>query len=149
MSGGAELFFVDTNVLLYSMDSAEPAKRELAREWMQVLWESRSGRLSWQVLNEFYANAVGKLRQPTARARESVEALVLWQPAGFGIGIMQRAWHWGDRAGVPFWDASILASAESMGCGYLLSEDFQEGREFSGVTVVNPFHSAPAGFFPS
>src|ERR1039458_1053740 len=128
MSVDAETFFVDTNVLLYSMDSVDRAKRERARQWMQALWETDSGRLSWQVLNEFYANAVGKMKIQPLRARENVETLTLWQPAGFGIGLIQRAWHWIDRAGLPFWDASIVAAAESTGCRYLLSEDFQEGR---------------------
>ena len=49
-----------------------------------------------------------------------------------------------DRAGIPYWDSLIVAAAEVAGCSYLLSEDFQEGRKFGSVTVVNPFHSSPS-----
>ena len=48
-----------------------------------------------------------------------------------------------DRAGVSYWDALILASAEGQGCHGLLSEDFQPGREYGPVRVVNPFVTDP------
>jgi predicted nucleic acid-binding protein len=37
----------------------------------------------------------------------------------------------------------IVAAAEQTGCRYLLSEDFQAGRRFGDVTVVNPFETGP------
>jgi predicted nucleic acid-binding protein len=138
-----ERFFVDTNVLLYSFDPADRAKQELAHRWVDKLWQSGAGRLSWQVLNEFYANAVRKLRVPVQGVRTTVETLAQWQPIGFGLGVVQRAWYWADKAGVPYWDSLIVASAETAGCAYLLSEDFQTGRKFGDVTVVNPFRQGP------
>jgi predicted nucleic acid-binding protein len=51
-----------------------------------------------------------------------------------------------DRASVSYWDALIVAAAETAGCGYLLSEDFQAGRKFDDLTVVNPFLTAPDNF---
>ena len=113
---------------------------------MEALWNADSGRLSWQVLNEFYSNAVGKLKTPVARARENVETLALWQPTDFGLGLLHRAWYWSDRGGLAYWDSLILAAAETSGCKYLLSEDFQAGRKFGDLTVVNPFLSGPEEF---
>jgi predicted nucleic acid-binding protein len=49
----ADRYFVDTNLLLYSVDSAEARKQERAWEWLQPLWEQGLGSLSWQVLREF------------------------------------------------------------------------------------------------
>jgi predicted nucleic acid-binding protein len=49
-----------------------------------------------------------------------------------------------DRAGIPYWDALILAAAETAGCRRLLSEDFQEGRRFGTIEVVTPFRSDPS-----
>src|ERR1035437_5101388 len=143
MSAGAERFFVDTNVLLYSLDPADPAKQRMAHQWMQVLWSDGAGRVSWQVVNEFYSNGVRKLRQDVGALRAQVETLARWEPVGFGLGIVHRAWYWMDKAGLPYWDALILAAAESADCRYLLSEDFQEGRKFGDITVVNPFRSSP------
>ncbi|HEY2016930.1 MAG TPA: PIN domain-containing protein [Bryobacteraceae bacterium] len=138
--------FVDTNVLLYSFDPADPLKHELAKRWVAELWSSSRGRLSWQVLNEFYANAARKLKMPGAAARDAVKTFALWQPLGFDMGNMQRAWYWMDRAGVSYWDGLILGSAEELGCRWLLSEDFQAGRKYGSVQVVNPFETDPAGF---
>jgi predicted nucleic acid-binding protein len=139
-------FFVDTNVLLFEHDQRNPAKRRAAHDWLGLLWEREAGRLSWQVLNEFYANAIGKIGAPAPVARRAVEAYSLWNPASFSLGMLHRAWHWMDKAGVPYWDSLIVAAAETTNCAYLLSEDFQEGREFGGITVVNPFESMPEAF---
>jgi predicted nucleic acid-binding protein len=140
------LFFVDTNVLLYCIDEKDAERRALARSWRDRLWESKAGRLSWQVLSEFYWNATGKMRARASIVRRSVEDYSLWEPSGIGLGLVHRAWNWMDEAGVPYWDALILASAETAGCAFLLSEDFQTGRQFGGVTVVSPFQSRPEEF---
>ena len=147
MSEAGDRCFVDTNVLLYSFDPAGAAKHMLARRWLNFLWSAGSGRISWQVLNEFYANAVRKTGVPTATARKSVEALAAWQPMGVHIALVRRAWHWMDHAGLSYWDSLILAAAESLGCRWLLSEDFQAGRRFGSVEVVNPFQAEPKQFF--
>lgn len=58
-------FFVDTNVLLYERDQRKPAKRRAAHDWLGVLWEREAGRVSWQVLNEYYANAPAPVARRT------------------------------------------------------------------------------------
>jgi hypothetical protein len=72
MSAG-DGFFVDSNVLLYSVDPIESAKRVRATEWLEALWMAGAGRLRWQVLHEFYWNAVRKMRLEPAKAREMVK----------------------------------------------------------------------------
>jgi predicted nucleic acid-binding protein len=69
--------FVDANVLLYARDAFEPMKQSVAADLMNGLWELRSGRLSYQVLQEYYYNATRRLRPglPEAIAREDVRAL--------------------------------------------------------------------------
>jgi predicted nucleic acid-binding protein len=143
MSDAKPLLFLDTNVLLYWLDTKDVAKQQMARKWVLAVWEAGQGRVSWQVLNEFYSNAVGKLRAPVREARAMVEVFVQLTAGEFGLPLIRRAWHWIDSAGISYWDASILASAEIAGCSYLLSEDFQTGRKFGEVTVVNPFKASP------
>jgi predicted nucleic acid-binding protein len=36
-------------------------------------------------------------------------------------------------------DAAIVEAAREAGCATLLSEDLQDGMDFAGVLVVNPF----------
>jgi predicted nucleic acid-binding protein len=122
------------------------AKQRVAHDWVGVLWAHGAGRLSWQVLNEFYANAIGKFGAPAGVVRRAVDAYSVWNPAGFGLGMLHRAWYWMDKAGVSYWDSLIVAAAETMNCKYLLSEDFQEGREFAHIAVVDPFRSGPEAF---
>jgi predicted nucleic acid-binding protein len=137
-------FFLDTNVLIYWIDTADEAKRRSARAWVATLWENGTGRTSWQVLNEFYSNATRKIGTPKRDVRLIVEAYAEWAPVGLGLDLVQQAWAWMDRANLAYWDALILAAAESTGCRYLLSEDFQEDRTYGAVRVINPFRSDPA-----
>jgi predicted nucleic acid-binding protein len=60
---------------------------------------------------------------------------------------LRRAWYWVDRADLSYWDGLILAAAESLHCRCLLSEDFQGGRTYGTVTIVNPFEIDPESFF--
>ena len=147
MSDAGSLLFVDTNLLLYTLDSTNLAKQAAALSWRDALWQHRAGRLSWQVLHEFYANATGKMGSPAATVRLMVESYAQWQTIGFSLPLVKRAWHWVDRAGISYWDALILAAAERSACEWLLSEDFQDGRKYGTVRVVNPFRTEPDRFF--
>jgi predicted nucleic acid-binding protein len=135
--------FVDTNVLLCSFDSRDPVKRAKAGNWLEYLWRTGAGRISWQVLHEFYANAGRKLGVPALEAREAVDAFSRWRPGGMSLSVVERGWYWMDRAQLSWWDSLILASAERLGCSMLLSEDFQAGCNFDGVRVVSPFEQSP------
>lgn len=147
MPAGGDRFFVDTNVLLYCLDSRAPEKQSLAAAWCDALWRRDAARLSWQVLNEFYSNAIRRIGTPAGVARAAIETYLAWRPVDFTGDLLRRAWHWTDRGGVSYWDGLILASAERSGSQWLLSEDFQAGRKYGAVTVVNPFETAPDGFF--
>lgn len=139
-------FFFDTNILLYWLDANTPLKQRIAGEWLAAVWEMERGRVSWQVVHEFYSNAVHKLGVPAKTVRAAVEKWAQWEPQAPSLAAMQRAWHWCDAAQVHFWDALIVAAAEQAGCRWLLSEDFQAGRKFGNLTVVNPFAHAPSEF---
>lgn len=133
--------FIDTNILLYARDGSQPAKQPIAMDWMRVLWRQRSGRLSFQVLNEYYVNLTQKLKPglPPARARQDVRALMAWNPARTDKALMESAWQLADRYGFSWWDALIVAAARRQDCAWLLTEDMQDGLEVEGMRLVNPF----------
>lgn len=54
--------FVDANVLVYSRDASEARKRPLASGWLDFLWRTRTVRLSFQVLHEYYELLLHRLR---------------------------------------------------------------------------------------
>ncbi len=142
----AEAFFTDTNLLLYSVGAAYPDKNRLARRWVSALWSTGAGRLSYQVLHEFYANAVKKLGVSIADARENVLLWNAWQPVDTSLPLIQRGWHWMDTAQLSYWDALIVSAAELSGSRWLLTEDLQDGRAYDTVTIVNPFRVSPEAF---
>jgi predicted nucleic acid-binding protein len=131
--------FVDTNVLLYALDTRDPAKQAQAAALLDRLWATGLGRVSWQVLHEFYINATGKLRLDSRLARAAVASLSQWQPVETTLGLLQEAWNWCDHARVAYWDALILAAANRSGAAILYSEDFQHGRAYGGCRAFNPF----------
>lgn len=141
----AELVFVDTNVLVYARDASELVKQPLALSWLDMLWESNRGRLSIQVLNEFYVTVTRKLNPGLTleEAREDVRGLLTWEPIPLDSVSIDGAFGVQDRYGFSFWDALIVMAAHLSGTRYLLSEDLQDGQDLQGVLVVDPFsHTA-------
>ncbi len=135
--------FVDTNVLLYADDGADDAKRLRARLWLDWLWAGHRGRLSTQVLNEYYVNAVRKLGVAQGDARAKVRRFQLWQPWQIDHQTVEAAWGVEARYGFSFWDSLVAAAALQAGCAYLLTEDLQNGQRVDSVTILNPFLSTP------
>jgi predicted nucleic acid-binding protein len=138
--------FVDTNVLVYSRDARDPEKQRRAREWLEFLWEDRRGRLSRQVLHEYYVTVTRKLSPGLAvdEARSDVRSLFHWLPAIDPVVIIEAAWTFQDRSALSFWDALILGAAQAMGCDTVLSEDLPSGQEVQGIRIVSPFKTRPA-----
>ena len=81
--------FVDTNILVYAHDASEPHKHAVARARLEDLWASRSGLLSTQVLQEFYAIATSfqKLAMGPAEAREVMELYGSWSTVSMPCGM--------------------------------------------------------------
>ena len=137
--------FVDTNVLLCSEDGADRTKQARAIDWLRTLWLKRLGRLSTQVLNEFYANATHKLKPPMPQgdARAEVRRYQRWQPWLVDHATVETAWSVQSRFHLNYGDALIVAAAQAQGCRYLLSEDMQHEQVMDKMQVINPFLVGP------
>ena len=140
--------FVDTNVLLYCFDARNATKRAAAQVWVATCWQRQCGRISTQVLNEFYANARKKFASAITAgdARAEVRRYQHWQPWAIDHATVESAWAIESRYDFNYWDALILASAQQQGCSHLLSEDLQHGQKVDGVEIVNPFTTSPQQF---
>jgi len=137
--------FIDTNVLVYARDASAPAKQPAAERWLRLLWATRSGRVSAQVLNEYYSVVTEKLRPGLGRdeARADVRNLMAWAPVPTDGPVVEGAWTVQDRYGLSWWDSLVVSAAQVAGCAWLLTEDLQHGQALDGVTVVDPFRTAP------
>jgi predicted nucleic acid-binding protein len=135
--------FVATNVLIYALDEADLPKQAVAQGWRAELWKRRQGRISFQVLQEFYVKVTRNWPKVRQDAQAEVRDLMGWRPVSVDGLILEQAWKIQDRYQLSFWDALIVAAAKSVSCRLLLTEDLQAGRDFDGLVVVNPFHNDP------
>jgi predicted nucleic acid-binding protein len=130
---------VDTNILVYAEEDTAGEKRSAALDLLERL-PRETTLIPVYVLGELYRVLVRKARRPAARARASVFA---WGDSfpliELSSSVMLVAIDLAREHQLDIWDAVVLASAADAGCRLLLSEDFQEGFTWSGVTVTNPF----------
>ena len=133
--------FVDTNVLLYAHDDKPDPRCKTAKELVGRLWDSRTGVLSTQVLQEFYVNAtkVYKLAMSRAEARRALASYAQWRVIPTDAQMIMSASRFEEEHTVAFWDALIVQAALRAGATFLVSEDMQDGRRFGSLTVRNPF----------
>ncbi len=135
--------FVDSNVLLYALDRSDLVKQNAARIWRAELWRIRRGRVSFQVLNEFYINAIRIVPAAREAIRAEVRDLLAWNPVVTDAEVLELGWKIQDRYRLSYRDALIVAAAKVASCRYLLTEDLQAGQQLDGIEIVNPFLRGP------
>jgi predicted nucleic acid-binding protein len=133
--------FVDTNVLLYaaSTNRDEAVKRDAARK----LLSAGPICFSVQVAQEFFVNATRKLTPPLSRT-DALNFLNQVRPttvASLDHQLFEDATLLSERFQISYWDAAVVAAAKQLNCTTLYSEDLNEGQNFEGVIVRNPFSS--------
>ena len=136
---GARAFF-DTNVLLY-MYGGDRDKQVRARELFRQHAEAGRMLLSTQVVQEFYAAGSRKLGMPRPQLRDATAALLDSPLIIVGPSHITKAIQNEERYKISFWDALILAAAESGGAEVLYTEDFNDGQQYGTVLARNPFRS--------
>jgi predicted nucleic acid-binding protein len=132
--------FVDTNVLLYAVSTLpdEAAKSSKAR----AILADRNLVLSVQVLQEFYVQATRKSRPDPLTHEEAIGFIRSWRrfrTEDITMGIMDEALDIKARYLLSYWDSAVIAAAKAAGCTEVCSEDMNDGQDYGGVTVVNPF----------
>jgi predicted nucleic acid-binding protein len=134
--------FVDTNVLLYSVSTAreEKAKRVAARR----LLDEDDLALSVQVLQEFYVQATRSTKPDRLthdQASSLVEAFLRFPVHELTRPLLLASLEARKRYAISYWDAAIVEAARTLGCATVLSEDLNDGQDYDGVTVENPFRN--------
>ena len=132
--------FADTNILLYaiSRDAAEQDKAKLAND----ILAGRELALSVQVLQEFYVQATRASRPDAishSQAVRLIESFRRFPVQDLTTGIMMAALRTRQRFQLSYWDAAIIEASRAMGCTEVLSEDLNDGQDYAGVRVTNPF----------
>lgn len=131
--------FVDTNVLVYTDDHSQPAKRSTALSLVRRCFRERTGVLSTQVLQEYFVITTRKLRVPAEIARKKVEVFSRLDLVLIGLPDILSAIDLHRTHQLSLWDALLVRVATRAGCSVLFTEDLQHGQRFGDLEVVNPF----------
>ncbi len=131
--------FLDTNVLVYTDDHDAPDKQRVALDLVEQFRLQRTGVVSTQVLQEYFAAATGKLRVRPDLARRKVQIFARLDLVQVDLDLILSAIDLHRLQAVSFWDALIVRAALASGCTVLLSEDLQTGQRLNGLQIVNPF----------
>lgn len=135
--------FVDTNVLLYATSTARENKEGGAkRERALAILDEEDLALSVQVLQEFYVQTTHRVRQARLTHEQAVAFIESWlrfRVQEVSVRVLQNALATSARWTISYWDAAIVEAAREAGCSTLLTEDLQDGMDFAGVRVANPF----------
>jgi predicted nucleic acid-binding protein len=143
MSANGARFTLDTNLLVYSIDSAAEARHRLAREIVDRAVECECW-LTLQALGEFYVAATRKgMTPPAEAAAQAADWLDLFPTVAASPSAIRTALAEAAAGRAFYWDALLVATAAEAGCTIVLTEDMSDGSVHGGVRVHNPF--APSG----
>ena len=134
--------FLDTNLFVYANDARDPAKQRIAIATVGRALRESNGVVSSQVLMEYAAVAISKLKQARAAVVRQLLAMErLEVPLLDGV-LVRSALELMAAYSLSFWDAAIVAAAQAAHCEVILSQDLGDGMMFGSVTVRNPFAAA-------
>ena len=136
---------VDTNVLVYRFDPRFPDKQATATRLLRDGLERGTCLIPHQAILEFVAVVTRPLQNgapllSSADAWREAEELLVTGPVLYPTeAVVRTALRGAALYQLSWFDAHLWAFAEANGLAELLSEDFQHGRLYGTVRVVNPF----------
>lgn len=131
--------FIDTNLLVYSMDQRDPSKRDKARNILKRLEENHQPVISTQVIKEFYVVASTKLKADSFIVKNIIHNFRNFEIVNNDLELIEQAIDISTISRLSFWDSLIIAAAEKANCEFVFSEDLNPGQTYRGVLLVNPF----------
>lgn len=138
---------IDTNILVYRYDPREPDKQAIAHDVLRAGLLEDSLVIPHQAIIEFVAAMTrsrpdldGTPLLTLAEAMREAEELMLEFPVVYpDAAVVQTAFRGAASYGLSWFDAHLWAYAEVHGIPEIVSEDFEHGRHYGKVRIVNPF----------
>jgi len=139
LTAASPRFTLDTNLLVYSVDTGAGSRHQLALQIVHKAPEVDCW-LTLQSLSEFYAVVTRKQTMPAADAAAQVADWLSFFPSIAVSATCIRAALADAVAGrASYWDALLVATAAEAGCRLILTEDLADGTTLGGVAIHNPF----------
>jgi predicted nucleic acid-binding protein len=132
--------FVDANVLLYAASTAPDERPKMERA--RAILDDEDLAVSVQVLQEFYVQATHRSRDERLTHDQAIalsESWLRFPVEESSVQLLRNALATAARWTISYWDAAIVEAARASGCTIVLTEDLQDGMDFAGVRVVDPF----------
>ena len=137
----SDRFFIDSNILIYAYNRAEPQKQSVATNLVAGFLQNENAVVSGQVLGEFFSVVTRRIPSPLSveEATAVIDLISSLPVLDIDSAMVRRAIATHRRYGTSYWDSLIIAAAERAGCTKILSEDMNHGQSYHGIVVVNPF----------
>ena len=130
--------FIDTNILIYSIDGSYPKKREKCRALLKSLGGETLGVISTQVMQEFFVVATKKLGLDPLVVKDILSGFARFETVLISQNMVFEAIDISIIKRLSFWDALIVAAAESANCSVVWTEDLNSGQTIRGLKIINP-----------
>jgi predicted nucleic acid-binding protein len=135
--------FIDTNILVYCLDSSDRAKKNKCRQLLREISKDRCGVISSQVMQEFYVASTKKLKVDKLIVKDLLHSFGKLNIITVTPDLINEAIDCSIINRLSFWDALIVVTAESANCEKMLSEDLNHGQIIRGVRIENPLIDLP------
>ena len=131
--------FIDTNILVYTVDSYDEKKQSRAREITRDVVDNNVPVISTQVLQEFYSATTTKLNLDKITAKNIMHSFHHMEIVQNDLYIIEQGIDISILSQISFWDGLIVAAAEHAHCSCIYSEDLNNGQSIRGIKIINPF----------
>lgn len=135
---------VDTNILVYGVDTSDPIKHGKAVTLLANLAASSvETKLLWQVVGEFLQQLRRMEANKTLRHDELLQCLARTR-ASFRLqlpsdAVLDRSLDLASRFSLSHWDSMIVAACIEAGVTKLYTEDMGSPTKFDSLELENPF----------
>ena len=137
--------FVDTEVLLASVDERDPARQARAREWLTLLANAQQAHQLAGAQRVVQPNGHQRFSGPHVLQQGAcqVRRLRVWLPPHLDAYTVDGAWDLQDRYGLGYWDALIVSVRPPAGLPLPADRSLPHDHVLDAVRAINPFVLAP------
>lgn len=139
-------YLVDTNVLVYALDTREPERQARALGWLRYLGEQDTGLLSTQALSELANVCLHRLRPrwtPQQIAEHIGDLSLAMEVLPITPAVVREALRGVQEHRMSFYDAQMWATARLNQVPCLLTQDMASDATIDGVMILDPFTLPP------
>jgi predicted nucleic acid-binding protein len=131
--------FLDTNILVYSIDNSNLEKKNDARKILKHLVRNHQPVISTQVLQEFFVASTKKLKVDPLVSKSILQSFLNFEVITISPDLINKAIDCSILNTLSFLDSLIVASAEFSKCSEIYTEDLNNEQIIRGIKIKNPF----------